>query len=114
MSRALQTLLCGMLLILLACGVASCHRPEKRSFNISAGLAAQTLKEFARQADAEIVYKSPGVGAVRTQAVTGTMPPVNALEVMLAGTTLVFERELETGAYAVTTQRAVSTVWSAK
>ncbi len=102
---ALKAILAGLILLILAGLCSSCRDLEKRRFDIPAGLAAQTLREFAKQAEAEIIYKSPGSADVRTNAVAGTMSPANALGHMLAGTPLVYHRELETGAYAVTVNR---------
>ncbi len=82
-------------------GLAGCQRQEKRSLDVPEGYATHTLKEFAKQANVEIVFNTPSVGNIKTSAVVGRMAPQAALESMLAGTPLGFERDPETGAYAV-------------
>jgi len=81
--------------------LTGCSKLEKCSIDIPEGYATQTLKEFAKQADIEIVFNAPSVADVRTNAVSGRMTPIAALDLMLSGTNLVFERDSETGAYAV-------------
>lgn len=75
---------------------------EIQSFDLDAGDAGLTLKEFARQARLGIVYDPQSVREVRTQEVVGRLSPSEALERMLEGTPLVFTQDLESGAFAVT------------
>ncbi len=72
-----------------------------RVFDVPAGEAAQTLKQFAAQAGSEIVFSPDVVGAVRTRAVQGRLTPREALEAMLADTGLAAGQEQKTGAFAV-------------
>ena len=95
--RVLVLAITASIVTLVACGIQ-----EKRSLDIPEGFASQTLKEFAKQANVEIVFDAPSVVDIRTNAVAGRMTPGDALDLMLAGTPLVFERDSETGAYAVT------------
>lgn len=90
-------------------GVVSCSYPAKFSLDIPEGPAVQTLKEFAKQADVEIVFRAPSVGEIRTNAVSGHMTPESALNAMLSGTSLVFDIDSETGAYAVTLDESLDT-----
>ncbi|MDA7640500.1 STN domain-containing protein [Opitutaceae bacterium] len=90
--------------------LTACSYPDERSLNIPEGLASHTLKEFAKQANVEIVFNTPSVSEVRTNPVVGKMTPRLALELMLSGTHLVFERDPETGAYAVTSNQILDTV----
>ena len=89
--------------------LTACSYPDERSLNIPEGLASHTLKEFAKQADVEIIFNPPSVSEVRTNPVVGKMSPRAALELMLSGTALVFERDPETGAYAVTSNQIPDT-----
>jgi hypothetical protein len=68
---------------------------------IPAGPAAQTLKEFARQAQVQIVFDARSVEGVVTNAVDGRMEPAEALERMVRGTPLYLELDHNTGAFAI-------------
>ena len=72
-----------------------------RTFSLPAGKAAQTLKQFAQQAEREIVFSPEVVGDVETRAVRGALTPRAALDAMLADTGLVAAQEQKTGAFAV-------------
>lgn len=74
---------------------------SRRAFDIPAGNAAQTLKQFAVQADRQIVFSTEVVGTVQTRAVRGQLGPREALEQMLAETGLVASLDQKTGAFAV-------------
>lgn len=73
-----------------------------QSFDLDAGDATQTLKEFAKQSRLSIVFDPQGVKGVQTQEVVGMLLAKDALERMLESTSLVFNEDLETGAFAVT------------
>ncbi len=75
---------------------------DLQSFELDAGDAELTLKQFAKQARLDIVFDPQSVEGVQTQEVVGTLLPSIALERMLEGTPLVFKEDLETGAFAVT------------
>ncbi|MDG2255478.1 MAG: TonB-dependent receptor plug domain-containing protein [Opitutaceae bacterium] len=75
---------------------------EARSFDVDAGQAVKTLKLFAKQSELGIVFDSRSVKDVRTEIVVGLMIPSDALKRMLENTTLVFDQDDETGAFAVT------------
>ena len=72
-----------------------------RSFDVPAGEAGQTLKQFAAQAGREIVFAPDSVASIKTKAVQGDLAPKEALEKMLADTGLVATQEQKTGAFAV-------------
>lgn len=78
-----------------------CAEKEKLSLNIPAGAATVTLREFARQANAEILFDLQEVGGVETNAVNGNYDPDSAIRLMLNGTPLRVDFEVTTGAYAV-------------
>ena len=72
-----------------------------RTFDLPAGDAAQTLKQFAQQARREIVFSPAAVAGVTTKAVKGELPPSQALQDMLADTGLVATEDAKSGAFAV-------------
>lgn len=73
----------------------------KRNFDVPAGAAGETLKNFAHQADREIVFAPETVGGVNTRAVKGEFEPKEALDLMLTSTGLVATQDVQTGAFAV-------------
>ena len=75
---------------------------QTRSFDIEAGNASATLREFAKQAKISVVMDRQDVQGVQTNRVSGLLTPRNALVRMLDGTQLVSEEDLESGAFAVT------------
>jgi iron complex outermembrane recepter protein len=87
-----------LFLMTSACQLAA----QTRSFDVEAGSARTTLREFARQARVSVVMDRQNVEGVQTNEVSGLLIPKYALERMLEGTPLVFKEDLETGAFAVT------------
>jgi TonB-dependent receptor len=86
----------------LVCAVQALPAAEARKpFDLPAGRATETLKQFATQAGREIVFSTDSVGTVRTRAVQGQHTPRAALDLMLADTGLVAVQEQATGAFAV-------------
>lgn len=88
------------LVALLACFTAR-GQEAKKSFDVPAGNAGQTLKQFATQAGVQIVFSSEVVGSVKTKAVQGELSARDALERMLHETGLVATEEKKSGAFAV-------------
>ncbi len=96
-TAAFRLVFVGLCTLLLAgCGVK-----EERSLNIPQGSATLTLREFARQADVEILFDLQIVRGVETNAVNGKYEPGSALRMMLEDTRLGVDFEKESGAYAV-------------
>lgn len=93
---------CSRLIVFIMLAAFGCNENDKQSINIPEGYASQTLKDFAKQADVEIIFDAPSVVNIKTNSVNGHMSPEEALGTMLAGTSLVFRRDPSTGAYAVT------------
>ena len=81
--------------------LTACSEKERLPLNIPEGFAANTLKEFARQTDAEILFDLKSVYGVKTNPVRGEFDPGTALRMMLEDTPLAVDFESETGAYAV-------------
>jgi hypothetical protein len=90
----------GLLLTLLATrGLAE---SPLRSFNLPSGDAAQTLKQFAAQAQREIMFPAESVAGVQTQDVHGTLTVRAAIDALVAGTKLSVLEDPKTGALLVT------------
>jgi outer membrane receptor protein involved in Fe transport len=94
--RALTALL-GALLVSTAASAAD----AKKSFNVAAGDAATTLKQFATQAGREIVFAPEAVAKVTTNPVSGDFTAAEAIEALLKDTGLVASADAKTGALAV-------------
>jgi len=73
----------------------------KRAFDVPAGEAEQTLKQFATQAQREIVFSPDNVAGLKTNPVQGEFAPGAALDLMLADTGLTATQDAKTGAFAV-------------
>lgn len=87
-----------LFLMTSACEIAA----QTRSFDLEAGNARSTLRDFARQANVSVVMDRRKVQGVQTNEVSGLLVPKHALARMLEGTPLVFNEDMETGAFAVT------------
>lgn len=85
------------------------ENPLLRRFQISAGDATRTLAEFGRQSGEQLVYLVDNVRGHRTQPVTGELPPLAALNQMLAGTSLVVHRASPEGPITVSRQTEAGT-----
>ena len=73
----------------------------KQYFEIPAGKARLALKQFAAQAQREIMFPVDSVDGVKTNGVKGQMTAVEAIARMLAGTGLVAVLDEKTGAFAI-------------
>lgn len=71
------------------------------NFNVSAGEASITLKQFSEQSGQIVVYLVDVVRGVKTAAVNGRYTPREALDRMVAGTSLNVVQDTSTGALAV-------------
>ncbi|MBL9187068.1 MAG: TonB-dependent receptor [Opitutaceae bacterium] len=72
-----------------------------RPFRIPAGSASETLKQFAEQAQREILFPSESVADVRTPRLFGDYPPREALDRLLAGTRLRALEAADTGGFVI-------------
>lgn len=91
----------ALVLIFLTIGLAAFASEATKSFNLPAGDAAQTLKQFSTQSGREIVFAPAAVSAVKTNEVKGDLEPKAALDALLADTGLVATQDAKTGAFAV-------------
>lgn len=80
---------------------ARAAEPAARDYNIPAGDALVTLKQFVAQSGAQLIYSAEEVEGVRTQAARGRFVALAALERMFAGTPLVAARDDATGGLSV-------------
>lgn len=92
----------GLLIAVLGLPIARAADNQPRNFDIPAGDAHSTLKQFAAEADREIVFPVALAQGIKTEAVKGLMTPKQALSAMLAGTGLVASFDEATGAIAIT------------
>lgn len=74
---------------------------SKKAFDVPAGDAAVTLKQFAQQAGQQVVYPAHDVKGVKTSPVKGDYTLGEALNVMLAGTGLVAALDEKSSTFAV-------------
>ena len=73
----------------------------KKLFNIPAGDAAVTLKQFGEQSGSSIMFASDRVEGVTTKRIVGRITVLAGLDQLLAGTPLVAVPTKEPGAYAI-------------
>lgn len=73
----------------------------KKSYDLPAGDATATLKQFSAQSGEQIVYPVAQVTGAKTNAVSGDLTAREALDRMVAGTDLVVVQDEKTGALAV-------------
>ncbi len=92
----------------MACPAADAQEgmASPKSFNLPGGDAATTLKRFADDSGEQIVYLVENVRGQQTNAVIGEFSAREALDRMLAGTTLVASQDTATGAIVVGRKRS--------
>ncbi|MCG8526927.1 MAG: hypothetical protein MI748_11135 [Opitutales bacterium] len=78
-----------------------CFSDREREFSIESGDAASRLLEFAKAAGISIVFQADQLEGIRTNTISGSKTPSEALKLMLEGTPLGFDEDAETGAIAV-------------
>lgn len=81
--------------------LASAADLEAMKFDVPAGSAEQTFKQFSAQSAVQLAYATDLVRGVQTNAIRGSYQPVEALEKMVAGTPLTVVRDEKPGAYAI-------------
>jgi iron complex outermembrane recepter protein len=74
---------------------------DKRDFDVPAGDAGRTLKRFAQQAHREIMFPAESVSGIKTNALKGKFTVREALDRMLAGTSLRATEDDKTGALVI-------------
>lgn len=74
----------------------------KKSYDVPAGPAEQTLKTFSSQSGQEVLFATKTTGRVQTKAVKGDYTAREAVDQMLDGTGLTAAQDAKTGALTVT------------
>jgi len=74
---------------------------DKRNFDLPAGQAEPSLKQFSEQSGHQLLFPTELVKGVRTNAVKGEFTSREALDRMLANTSLTAGQDMKTGAFAV-------------
>lgn len=94
---------CLLVWIILAGGLALSGKedPVRKTYKIPSGKAITTLKEAAQQGEVDILFAANVARGVRTNAIEGEFTPLEALDRMLAGTSLSTVEDRATGAFAV-------------
>src|SRR5258708_38672382 len=100
--RLVSALLCSIPLFLAVVALQAADVDGKKSFDIKAGDAASTLKQFAQQSGVELLYSSETIEAVKTKAVRGDFFPREVLDRMIDGTDLVVKQGEKKGAFTIT------------
>jgi iron complex outermembrane recepter protein len=99
--RGLRPLVACAFVFLAAMLSAQTVSDTPQNFDIPPGDARPMLKQFASQANKEILFDVENVSGIKTRAVRGTMTPQQALDQMLADTGLVAGKDVKTGAFAI-------------
>jgi len=86
--------------VLPAAALAADPEPAK-SFDLPAGDAVSTLKQFTEQSGVQLVYMVDMVRGTTTNAVKGVMTGPSALGAMLAGTNLEVVEDSQSGALSI-------------
>jgi iron complex outermembrane recepter protein len=84
--------------------VAFAAEAPRKAFDLPAADAAQSLKAFTEQSGEQIVYPVERVRGIQTKAVKGSFTAREALDLMLAGTSLTAVQDPGSGAMAVRRQ----------
>lgn len=77
-------------------------KEETRRFDISAGDAFTTLRQFSVQSGEQLIYRADSLEGVRTDAVRGRYTSREALGRMLVRTSLAVTQDARTGTLAIT------------
>jgi iron complex outermembrane recepter protein len=88
----------------LAFATSAASDSSKKSFDLAAGSAAATLKQFVAQSGVQLLYSPEEIESVATNPVRGEMTAVEAVGQLLANTGLV-ATETRSGAIAINRMR---------
>ncbi len=81
----------------LVLSAAAADADSLQSFDIPAGEAERTLREFATQSRLEVLYSTDAARGVRTKAVKGRLVAREAVKQMLSGTPLYVVNDSKNG-----------------
>jgi len=82
-------------------GALFAAEPVRQTFDVPAGEASATLRQFADQSGQTVVYLVDTVRGIRTSTVKGDFTARDALNRMLAGTELVLVQDEKSGALTI-------------
>lgn len=91
----------GLLAALLPAALLAAE-PVKKSYDIPAGVAEQTLKTFSAQSGLEVLFATKTAGKTGTNAVKGEFTAAEAIARLLEGTGLAATADARSGAFTVT------------
>lgn len=98
-ASALRVALAYIVLVPLSLLMAAA--PRAKYYDIPAGTADRSLKQFSEQAGLEVIFSTQIARAVKTNPVKGEMMARQALDAMLADTGLMIIQDQKTGAFTV-------------
>jgi len=109
-----------LIAIVLFCALfglnADAAEPDTKPFDLPAAPAENSLRQFAVQSGAEVLFATRTVGQTRTNDVRGDLTPREAISRLLAGTGLLAEQDARSGAWTISSdpkgQRAAPNVAS--
>ena len=87
----------------------SCQIKEDRvEFDVKAGKASETLKQFSVQSGINILFSENDLQGIETQKISGKMTPEMALEKMISDSGLIFHHDKDSQAIAVYYPREIN------
>lgn len=90
-----------LLLVLAAAATIARGAPARRHYEVPAGDAARTLRQFVQQSGEQVLYVVPKVRGVKTNPVKGEYTARQVIELMVANTELIVGQDEKTGALVV-------------
>ena len=94
-------LFCLWLLFVVMSGCGPSGSEEIVRFDVGEGLAVDTLKEAARQAQVEFIFSSDLVSGLQTPALKGKYRPSEAFELMLGDSPFMVVQHRDSGVYSI-------------
>ena len=101
MSNPFLRLIATLASVALCLGVVRGAEPAKRAFDVAAGPAETTLRQFSEQAGGQFLFSAEKVAGVRTNSIKGEFTARDALQRLVAGTALRAVHDERTGALTV-------------
>ena len=92
---------CAVTAVWLAVQAALAAEPVRKEFDLPADVAAQSLKQFARQSGVQVLISADLGRETRTRSVKGLFTPREALDRMLAETGLTVKEDAKSSVMAV-------------
>jgi len=116
-ARYFRVVVALLWMVILAGGLVWAAETARKKFDVPAGDAFVTLKQFSAQAGGSLLYSADAVEGVKTEAVKDEISPRDALDRMLAGTGLEVKQDERSGTLVIRRRslplRAESTLPSA-